>query len=74
MALSAQKAANNARYMAKLDNLMVRPSKDEGAVIRTAAANAGQSVQAYIIQAIRERMERDGLTVSTDAGTVKGGE
>ena len=36
---------------------MVRPTKEEGAAIR--AASVGQSVQAYILQAIRERMERE---------------
>lgn len=49
----------NARHIAKLDNILLRPYKAEGAAIRAAAANAGQSVQAYILQAIRERMERD---------------
>ena len=38
---------------------MVRPTKEEGAAIRAAAASAGQSVQAYVLQAIRERMERE---------------
>ena len=31
---------------------MVRPTKEEGAAIRAAAASVGQSVQAYILQAI----------------------
>ena len=39
--------------------IMVRPTKEEGAAIRAAAASVGQSVQAYILQAIRERMERE---------------
>ena len=47
------------KYNRKQDNIMIRPSKDEGTAIRTAANIAGQSVQAYILQAIRERMERD---------------
>lgn len=38
---------------------MIRPTKDEGATIRAAAASAGQSVQAYVLQAVRERMERE---------------
>lgn len=38
---------------------MVRPTKEEGAAIRAAAASAGQSVQAYVLQAIRERMGRE---------------
>ena len=38
---------------------MIRPSKERGAEIRSAAAAAGQSVQAYVLQAVAERMERD---------------
>ena len=38
---------------------VIRPSKEEGGRIRQAAKDAGQSTQAYILQAIRERMERD---------------
>lgn len=53
------KRDGNARHVAKLDALKIQPYKEEGAAIRAAAAAAGQSVQAYILQAIRERMERD---------------
>lgn len=38
---------------------MLRPSKEDGQIIRDTAKAAGQSVQAYILQAIKERMERD---------------
>lgn len=59
----------NARHIAKLDIIKIQPYKAEGAAIRAAAANAGQSVQAYILEAIRERMAREGLTLdaSSDA-------
>lgn len=43
----------------KYDRLSINPSKDEGQRIRQAAADAGQSVQAYILEAVRERMEKD---------------
>lgn len=46
-------------YNRKQDNIMIRPSKEEGAAIRAAARVAGQSVQAYVLQAIRERMEKE---------------
>ena len=46
-------------YQKRQDNIMIRPSKEEGARIRAAAAEAGQSVQAYILQAIRDRMEKN---------------
>lgn len=48
----ARKRAN-AAYNRRQDNIMIRPPKDK---IRTAAAAAGQSVQAYVIQACFERM------------------
>ena len=53
------KRAGNARHQAKLDRIVIQPSKEEGAKIRQAAADAGQSVQGYILQAIKERMERE---------------
>ena len=53
------KRAGNARHQAKLDRIVIQPEKEEGAIIRRAASNAGQSVQGYILQAIKERMERE---------------
>lgn len=53
------KRAGNARHQAKLDRIVIQPEKEEGAIIRRAAADAGQSVQGYILQAIKERMERE---------------
>lgn len=53
------KRQGNARHVAKLDLLKVQPYKAEGEAIRAAAASAGQSVQGYILQAVRERMQRD---------------
>ena len=35
---------------------MIRPSKDEGARIRQAAAEAGMSVQAFILDTLRARI------------------
>ena len=58
MSTEAQKRAST-NYNRKQDNIMVRPTKEEGAAIRAAAASVGQSVQAYILQAVRERMERE---------------
>ena len=42
------------RYNRARDNIMIRPTKDEGAEIRQAAAAAGKSVQAYILDVIRD--------------------
>ena len=58
MSTDAQRAAV-LRHQAKLDRIVIQPEKEEGTIIRQSAANAGQSVQGYILQAIKERMERE---------------
>lgn len=55
----AQKRAVK-KAQSKCDAIMLRPPKEEGAAIRAAAVATGQSNQQYILQATRERMERDG--------------
>lgn len=55
MATKAQRKAVSA-YQKRQDNIMIRPSKDEGARIRQAAADAGMSVQAYILDTLRARI------------------
>ena len=65
----AQKRGN-AAYNRRQDSITIRPSKQDGTAIRAAAAAAaGQSVQAYVIQACFERMQRGGFTPpeATDA-------
>ena len=47
----------SAKWNASRDNIMIRPEKEEGQKIRDAAAKAGQSVQAFILDAVRMRME-----------------
>lgn len=54
----AQKRANIA-YNRRQDSITLRPPKETGAAIRTAAEAAGQSLQGYILQACAERMARD---------------
>lgn len=58
MSTEAQKRAST-NYNRKQDNIMVRPNKEEGAEIRAAAAAAGKSVQGYVLEAVREKMERE---------------
>lgn len=53
----AQKRAST-EYNRRRDNIMLRPTKEEGTQIRQAAADAGKSVQAYILQAVREYMNK----------------
>ena len=55
MASEAKRKANIA-YNRRQDNIMIRPSKAEGARIRAAAANAGMSVQAFILETLRARI------------------
>ena len=56
---SPAKNAGNARYNEKCDTIQLRPLREQGEAIRAAAQAAGQSLQAYILQACRERMERE---------------
>lgn len=44
-------------YQKRQDNIMIRPSKEEGARIRSAAAEAGKSVQAFILDMLREHIK-----------------
>ena len=44
----AQKRAN-AAYNRRQDNIMLRPSKEDGARIRKAVADAGKSVQRFCL-------------------------
>ena len=55
MATEAQIRANIA-YNKRQDSITIRPSKEEGARIRQAAADAGMSVQAFILSALREKI------------------
>lgn len=71
MALSEAKKAADKRYTAKLDNIMVRPYREEGSTIRAAAA--GMSVQAYMLRAVRAWMERE-RTGAVPAGSPEEGE
>lgn len=64
------KLKTNAAHLEKLDRLNIRPYKAEGEKIRNAAKDAEQSVTAYVLQAVRERMERD--AVGTDPGELNG--
>lgn len=59
MPVTKAKREGNDRYNAKCDSILVKPLKDVGAEIRAAAAAAGQSLQGYILQAVRERMDRE---------------
>ena len=59
MALTDAKKASDARHNAKLDQIMIKPYKGEGEAVREAAKTAGQSLQGYILQAVRQKMRAD---------------
>lgn len=52
-------------YNRRQDNIMIRPSKDEGARIRQAAADAGMSVQAFILDTLRARIGTADTEITT---------
>ena len=62
MPVSPNKRRNNDAYNAKCDYIAIKPLKPVGADIRAAAAESGQSVQGYVLQAIRDKMARDGFS------------
>lgn len=66
MALSEKKKITDKRHLAKLDVIRVQPYKNQGAAIRAAAAASGQSLQGYILQAVRARMEQEGQPLEID--------
>ena len=61
----AHRRGNNA-YKAKCDRIEFMPLKPVGADIRAAAAASEQSLQGYILQAVHERMTRDGFIPTSD--------
>ena len=60
MALSEKKKITDKRHLAKLDVIRVQPYKNQGAAIRAAAEESDQSLQKYILDAVRTRMEQEG--------------
>lgn len=55
MAVSDAHKRASYKYNTGRDNIMIRPTKEEGEQIRFAAAAAGQSVQTYILGRISGR-------------------
>lgn len=59
MPVPASRRKANDKYNARCDSITIRPLKDKGTAIRTAAQTAGESLQGYILKAVEQRMERD---------------
>jgi hypothetical protein len=55
MAVTEAHTRASVKYNKGRDNIMIRPTKEEGQQIRQAAADAGQSVQQYILDTLRKR-------------------
>lgn len=74
MAITEAKRRNNAKYTAKCDYINVRPLKAEGAAIRAAAEASGKSLQKYILEAVRARMEQEGQPLEIEQTPAEAGE
>ena len=59
MPLTEAKRASNRKSDMKYQQILLKPYKEDGQLIREFASAAGQSVQGYILQAVRERMDRE---------------
>lgn len=59
MAVSDAHKRASQKWNSARDNIMIRPDKETGARIRSAADRSGQSVQAYILQAVSARMSQE---------------
>ena len=59
MAVSEAHSRASSKWNAGRDNIMLRPSKEEGQKIREAAKAAGKTVSAYILDAVRAEMEKE---------------
>ena len=70
MPVSETKRRNNDKYNAKCTQINIKPLSQEAAAIKAAAAASGQSLQGYILQAVRARMQAEGqpLTVGDSSG------
>lgn len=63
MAVIESKRKSLDKYNAKCDFIAIKPMKEKGTEIREAAKAAGMSLQGYILEAIAEKMERDGFAL-----------
>ena len=56
-----KKKITNKRYLDKLESFIVRISPDGKKNLERAAAESGKSRNAFILEAITEKIEREGL-------------
>lgn len=60
MAVSEAHKKASYKYNASRDSITIRPERSKGAAIRAAAVASGKSLQKYILEAVRARMEQEG--------------
>lgn len=60
MAVSEAHKKASYKYNASRDSITIRPERSKGAAIRAAAEASGKSLQKYILEAVRARMEQEG--------------
>lgn len=46
-------------YQANRDAIMLRPTKEDGALVRSAAKERGMSVQAFVMETVLRRIEEE---------------
>ena len=65
-----QRKAANERYLAKMDEIRIRMPKESGLkeAVQTHAEGRGESVQAFILRAIQEAMQREQMKQYSDSG------
>lgn len=61
MAKTPAQIRASVNYNRRQDSITIRPSKSNGAMIRKAASISGQSLQNYILDAVKARMESEGI-------------
>lgn len=73
MAKTKTSTAVKNRYNAKAyDQLPIRVPKGRKATVQSAADAAGQSLNGYVVQALDERMARDGAAPAKNSDKVGG--
>ena len=60
MTCTKARIRTSVKYNRKRDNIMLRPSKEDGARIRKAAADAGLSVQKFILNLVFAYIDDEG--------------
>ena len=56
---SDAKRASNARYLSKFKTVWVRFAQTDATAVQAAADAAGESLNAYIVGAVAQRMDRE---------------